>query len=81
MLDAVLSSDGPETEALLFYATAGCFNLSNTPAFATAASAKPGLHARLKQLTGSSSADMVKFVEGILSNWKHHSGGDWPPAT
>ena len=73
LLDAVLSPDGPETEALLFYAAAGCFNLSNTPAFAAAASGKPGFHARLQQLTGSSSADMVKFVEGILSNCKHHA--------
>tara|TARA_B110001452_G_scaffold114520_1_gene95019 strand:- start:99 stop:788 length:690 start_codon:yes stop_codon:yes gene_type:complete len=82
LLDAVLSSDGPETEALLFYATAGCFNLSNTPAFAAAASAKPGFHARLQQLTGSSSTDTVKFVEGTLSNWKHHNGGGvWPPVT
>ena len=51
-----------QLEPLLYYAAAGLFNLSDSAAFAKAASAKPGLLKRLQQLTSSSHASTAKVA-------------------
>jgi len=65
-----------EMEPLLYYAAAGLFNLSDSAAFAKAASAKPGMLQRLQELKGSSNAEVARHASGAIERfewWKAHS--------
>ena len=68
-----------DSESVLFYATAGLYNLSNDASFAKMAERKPGLLAKLHSLSESANPDTVKYASGTIDNWRKHHSGQWPP--